>query len=365
MSPRALRIFTRHLPFVSLALSLMIFAAVLCFLFPEILTTPEIRSRYPISLFRKIMYWGFWVAVFTSLYGLLFLQHKKISGLAIALLSVSLLLGGSDVSQKENFENFAFHFGLDWFLVDLFFLGVIFIPVEVFFPQHKQQTLDRPELKVDLTYFAVGHIGFQFILLITQKPADLWLEFLRIKGAHSFLSELPILAQLLLALLIADFSQYWIHRAFHRNRSLWEFHKIHHSIKSLDWLAGSRLHIVDIVVTRSLVYLMVMYCGFSEQAILYYLLAMSLQTVLIHSNCGIGFGFLKYIIVTPAYHHWHHNDRPETYDKNFAVHFPFIDYLFGTYYLPKDKWPTEYGVKEDYPSNYWGQFIEPFKRIFW
>ena len=51
------------------------------------------------------------------------------------------------------------------------------------------------------------------------------------------------------------------------------------------------------------------------------------------------FGFLKYLIVTPQYHHWHHSDNPSAYDKNFAIHFPFIDFLFGTYHLPGDQWP--------------------------
>ena len=43
--------------------------------------------------------------------------------------------------------------------------------------------------------------------------------------------------------------------------------------------------------------------------------------------------------MTVRYHHWHHAAHPEAVDVNFAIHFPFIDRLFGTYHLPKDAWP--------------------------
>ena len=49
-------------------------------------------------------------------------------------------------------------------------------------------------------------------------------------------------------------------------------------------------------------------------------------------------------------------------DKNFAVHLPVLDRLFGTYYLPKGVWPTSYGVIGGAASakGYLGQLIQPF-----
>ncbi len=35
----------------------------------------------------------------------------------------------------------------------------------------------------------------------------------------------------------------------------------------------------------------------------------------------------------------------EAIDVNFAIHFPFLDRLFGTYHLPEGKWPKGYGIK--------------------
>lgn len=62
----------------------------------------------------------------------------------------------------------------------------------------------------------------------------------------------------------------------------------------------------------------------------------------------------------PRYHHWHHTSQKEGIDKNFAIHFPWIDKLFGTYYYP-DAWPERYGLDgEEISPGFWGQTIEPF-----
>ena len=70
-----------------------------------------------------------------------------------------------------------------------------------------------------------------------------------------------------LLLLVADFTQYWVHRTFRVVPFLWRFHAIHHSAERMDWLAGSRLHLVDAIVTRGLTYVPVFALGFSQNAI--------------------------------------------------------------------------------------------------
>jgi lathosterol oxidase len=90
---------------------------------------------------------------------------------------------------------------------------------------------------------------------------------------------------------------------------------------------------------------------------------MAIHAVLIHSNTRIEFGFLKYIFATPQYHHWHHCIEEEHYGNNFATIFPFIDRIFGTYYLPEKVWPRATGVTEaNFPKGYIKQAIYPFKQ---
>jgi lathosterol oxidase len=131
----------------------------------------------------------------------------------------------------------------------------------------------------------------------------------------------------------------------------------------MDWLAGSRLHIVDIVVTRGLSYMPLFALGFADAALLGYGVIVTLQATLIHANVRFEFGPLRYWLVTPQFHHWHHSDQDEALDKNFAVHLPIWDWLFGSYYLPGEQWPASYGVKgEKPPEGFFRQLFWPFKR---
>ncbi|MEX0732778.1 MAG: sterol desaturase family protein [Aquisalimonadaceae bacterium] len=170
--------------------------------------------------------------------------------------------------------------------------------------------------------------------------------------------------QFLEIVLLADLTQYWVHRGFHTQRRLWPFHAVHHSSRAMDWLAGSRLHLVDIVITRALVLLPVVLLGFSMQAVYAYLVFVAAHAVFVHANVRFRFGWLENLLVTPRFHHWHHSAAAEAVNRNFAVHFPWLDRLFGTHYLPAgDRWPDDYGVAGDpVPIGYLAQLLYPVKR---
>ena len=132
----------------------------------------------------------------------------------------------------------------------------------------------------------------------------------------------------------------------------------------LDWLASSRLHIVDIVVTRAVAFIPLYVLGFSTSAVFPYLIFASVQGILIHGNLGWHFGAVRHVLVTPQFHHWHHTADPTVLDKNFAIHLPVIDWLFGTHHLPGDEWPESYGLADGsrIPRDYVSHLIHPFRR---
>jgi Sterol desaturase len=173
---------------------------------------------------------------------------------------------------------------------------------------------------------------------------------------------MPFVLQFIGVLIVADLTQYWIHRLFHTIPVLWRFHAVHHSAESMDWLAGSRLHLVDIGVTRGLSYVPIYLLGFAEAPVFAYIIFVSIHATLIHSNLRFEFGPLRWLVATPQFHHWHHTSELDHLDKNFAVHLPFLDRLFGTYYLPTGVWPSFYGVAgtNTETKGYLGQFVEPF-----
>jgi sterol desaturase/sphingolipid hydroxylase (fatty acid hydroxylase superfamily) len=102
--------------------------------------------------------------------------------------------------------------------------------------------------------------------------------------------------------------------------------------------------------------------GFSPEALYAYLVFASLQGIAIHSNLRFEFGWLRYLLLTPRFHHWHHTARREALDKNFAIHLPVIDRLFGSCYLPDTAWPERYGIEGNpVPPGYLHPLLHPFR----
>jgi lathosterol oxidase len=252
--------------------------------------------------------------------------------------------------------------GIDFMVLNLVLYSAAFIPIERMFALRPHQPIFRGQWMLDLTYFFVNSLLVEVLTILTLKPAVVLFGWARLDAVGAVIGGLPALAQVPLLLLVADFTQYWVHRAFHTWGRLWRFHAIHHSVEQMDWLAGSRLHLVDVVVTRSLTYLPVFLLGFSERALLIYVVIVAAQATFIHANVRWEFRRLRALVATPAFHHWHHSAEHEAMDKNFAVHTPVWDRLFGTYYLP-DRWPAAYGLIEgEVPRRWTSQLVHPFRR---
>jgi lathosterol oxidase len=142
---------------------------------------------------------------------------------------------------------------------------------------------------------------------------------------------------------------------------LWRFHAVHHSSKALDWIAGSRSHFVDDTLVRGFILAPLM-LGFSQSIILAYLIFVTIHATWTHCNFGPNAKWLEKYLVMPRYHHWHHTSQKEGIDKNFAIHFPWIDKIFGTYYYP-DEWPKVYGLDgEEIARGFFRQTIQPFTK---
>jgi lathosterol oxidase len=140
---------------------------------------------------------------------------------------------------------------------------------------------------------------------------------------------------------------------------LWRFHAVHHSSEAMDWLAASRIHLVDAVVTRALAFVPLYVLGFSTGPVYAYLVFVSFHAIFVHANVRFRFGALERILGTPKFHHWHHATAPV--DKNFAIHLPVIDRMLGTYYLP-EHFPAAYGIETNpVPRRYAAQLVWPFR----
>jgi sterol desaturase/sphingolipid hydroxylase (fatty acid hydroxylase superfamily) len=345
---------------LSMFLAVISLGAVICFHFPEHFTTPEFRDAYPVEVLRWVLLACLVLAYAFAVTSFLLRGKNKLALLGVIITTGAILLGGNTVTIEDAGQGI-FAISLDWLLLDILVLSAIFIPLELFLPKRPSQTKFHLEWKTDLVYFTIGHLFVQFTAVAVKAPAESFFGGMGLEELQSTISGWPFLVQLLLAMLVADLCQYAAHRTFHTNRLLWRFHAVHHSIRSIDWLAGSRLHIVDVIVTRALSYAPIYLLGFSMPVFYAYVAIVALQAVAAHANVRIPFGPVKYLLVTPQYHHWHHCDDPKLYNKNFAIHFPLIDRCFGSYHLPGDEWPVTMGLgQEKYPRSYLRQMFFPF-----
>lgn len=348
---------------ISIFLGVLSLTGILCFKFPEQLTTPDFREVYTANMVENLML-GTTIATFLfALISFLLSKKKRTNAVVgIVLGTLTILLGGLTVEGRA-VDKVSWSIGLDWLLLDLFIMALIFVPIELVFPKNKSQSRFHPEWRTDLIYFAISHLAIQLFGVLTKKPAVAFFGWMNLEPIQHWVSGLPFVIELFLALLITDIFQYWAHRIFHSHHYLWRFHSVHHSTQHMDWLAGSRTHFMDIFFTRSMSYIPLYVLGFSTLTFNVYIIFIAIHAVLIHANTNINFGFLKYIITTPQYHHWHHCEEPEHYGKNFAVVFPFIDKLFGTYHLPGNKWPKGTGlVDATFPKGFVRQLVFPFKK---
>jgi sterol desaturase/sphingolipid hydroxylase (fatty acid hydroxylase superfamily) len=336
------------------------YGGVLCLLFPNWLTTPTTRAYYPMELIRFLIYTmlviGFGLGALSVV-----LRRRKVFGFTgLALATAGTLLGGSGVEITGSVESTTAA-GLDWFLLNLFVLALLFVPLERVAPRLPEQAIFRPGWTTDLMHFAMSHLMVQATVVLTMLPAALFFRWATRPWLQDAVAGQPLVVQFVEIVIVADLTQYWIHRAFHRVPWLWRLHAVHHSSETLDWLAGSRLHLIDIVVTRGLSFVPLYVLGFAAPAIYAYLVFVSFLAVFIHANVRFGLGALDWIVVTPRFHHWHHAADP--IDKNFAVHLPWLDRLFGTAHLPAGRWPDAYGIAgRPVPEGYFRQLVWPLQR---
>jgi sterol desaturase/sphingolipid hydroxylase (fatty acid hydroxylase superfamily) len=333
-----------------------------CFLFPDMLVSSEARGLYHdhLGVFRTILHLAIVLTFALGAVSVLLLRSKAHGRLAILLALVATLMGGSSAEPVTSTPR-PFSAGLDYFILELLILGLLFIPMERLWSLKKQKIFRRG-WQTDLKHFFLSHAGVQLLSFATMIPVQVFfawavkLEFQKTVAAQ------PLLLQFFEILFVVDIVSYWVHRAFHRAPWLWNFHAIHHSSQHMDWLAGSRSHVVDVLVNRTLGFVPIFVLGFAPAAIYAYLVFVSFHAVYIHANVNHRWPYLRRVFATPEFHHWHHTSDEEGIDKNFAVFLSFIDSIFGTAYMP-EHWPKRYGtVKFQPPDTYLGQLVYPFKR---
>jgi sterol desaturase/sphingolipid hydroxylase (fatty acid hydroxylase superfamily) len=342
-------------------LGVLSFLGVLCYKYPAYLTVMELRAGYDHEMLRIVLMVCMWASLGFGLLTFILGKQRRLGAIGVLFTVAAFALGGHSVEAGEAFPN-KLSLGLDWLILSLLASVVLFTFFEKIFPKYREQAILRPEWQLDLFYFSFNHLIFAIILLIGNYFVSTVFGWAANADLQAFVQNLPIVVQVLILIICADFVLYWSHRMFHENPRLWRIHAVHHSVEHMDWLAGSRNHVVQTFVDRCIAMVPLYLIGPDKAALDIYVIIAGIQSVFVHANIGIPFGPLKYIICTPQYHHWHHSSEAPAIDTNYAVHMPLFDMIFGTYHMPDKHWPAHYGTTSPLPRSFWGQLFYPFKK---
>src|SRR5581483_4724942 len=188
-------------------------------------------------------------------------------------------------------------------------LALVFVPMERIWSLHPQKVF-RTGWRTDLVHFAVNNLLTTAGLVAVVVLAGGALHAAVPGAVRGAVASQPLWLQAVEALAFAEVVQYWAHRAAHAVPLLWRFHKVHHSITELDWLAAARLHPVDQAFSRSCIVVPLFALGFTRGTFGALLVLFTAQAIFIHANVRFTFGPLRHVVATPEFHHWHHAAGP-------------------------------------------------------
>ncbi|MCZ6593414.1 MAG: sterol desaturase family protein [Bacteroidetes bacterium] len=265
------------------------------------------------------------------------------------------------------------HFRWENYFYGLIILSLVVWGLELLLPWRKDQRTFRKDFWLDTFYMFFNFFLLNLIVFIalsntTEAVFNDLLSTVNLKISDFELFDvdaLPYGLGLLVFFLVIDFVQWNTHRLLHRVPFLWNFHKVHHSVKEMGFAAHLRYHWMEPVVYKSIMYIPIATIGgFDAQdvAIVHFFTLMVGH--LNHANLGWDYGFLKYVFNNPKMHIWHHaKNLPETvkYGVNYGLTLSLWDYLFKTSHIPHDGRDIELGFEGDetFPSGFLEQEIYP------
>ncbi len=251
----------------------------------------------------------------------------------------------------------AFDLGAIGIVVLLF---VLVVPFEKMFPRHRGQRIRRPQAGSDIAFALAGpvlNVVGGAVAVVVGVVTLAWVPGLLLRPLVAMVpsSVLPFVG-----IALFDLAIYWVHRWAHEVPILWRFHAIHHSTEHLDWISGFRSHPFDgALVAPPFFFLLA--AGFSAEFSGALAVIQILLGLFLHANVRWRLRPLHRVVITPEFHHWHHTNEPDAINTNYSVFLPAWDLIFGTYFMPRDRRPSVYGVSEEIPRGMWRQLMHPFR----
>src|SRR5262245_32822790 len=227
----------------------------------------------------------------------------------------------------------------------LLIAALVFVPFERLAPANRSQPVFRAGWATDAVTGFLNGLLLYVVLLLTLAGIDAAAGQL-IPGLRAWVAARPTAAQAVVAIAIGDLGVYGVHRLQHTVPWLWRFHAVHHSAREMDWLIALRFHAVDLLLSRVASLGVLIALNMAPAAIAIFAAVFAWQSWLAHANVRLSYGPLRWVLVSPEFHHWHHSAERAAYNTNYANVLACWDVLFGTVYLPRGRRADRFGVDE-------------------
>lgn len=248
--------------------------------------------------------------------------------------------------------------------------GGFVIALERLLPYSREWQHILPDVPIDTGHLILGNAAAETVRLLMIGPLLALSTYLAgVVGSPLWPAHLPMIAQLFLALAVAEFGGYWGHRLMHERPLLFRMHAVHHSAERMYFMTGARNHAIEVAFLATLALFPLLVLGAGEVVIGLVAGFSGIHYMLQHANIDIRLGPFKYIINGPEMHRYHHSRKLAEANANYAGVLLLWDWVFGTVFRPpQGKAPSiDVGLTDmpAFPRGFLGQLASPFRRSLW
>ena len=261
------------------------------------------------------------------------------------------------------------HFDADntWLLVAFAYASLLTTGIlEWVQPYCRDWRRSHGDIRADIAHQFLTSFIAQFIRVFLVVGFFLWID----RSAEDFALPIwpahwPLWAQAVLALLVAEFADYWRHRSFHQWRPAWRLHAVHHSPTRVYFLNANRFHVFDALVNSLISAGILALCGATKEAVYLVGIFTGLHGPWQHANVHYRLGWMNWIFAGAELHRWHHSTRISECNTNYGNNLIVFDTLFGTRFLPPRRQNTRHiglgAPLSGFPKSWLGQQLAPFR----
>jgi sterol desaturase/sphingolipid hydroxylase (fatty acid hydroxylase superfamily) len=239
-------------------------------------------------------------------------------------------------------------------------VGALIIVLELLMPDRPRRATPRM-IWTDLLHNVLSAGLVSTLVRAGLFAAFLWLatSASAVVGAGLWPTQWPLALQLVVAAILGELGNYWMHRLFHRVDVLWRVNALHHSPAHLYLLASGRSHPINAALVHVTQVAPAILLGASPELVALLAVFTAVTGLLQHCNAEMRTEWLNWLIATPDLHRIHHSTNFDESNTNFGNNLMIWDIVFRTW-RPGPP-PVAYGVPGvAWPETYLGQLASPF-----